>query len=267
MRATSPLTERKTHGTRRRAVRPLARIVRRLRQHLPELRETYHIKSLGIFGSYVRGEQKPRSDVDVLVEYSQTHSLYDVVELELHLSKLLGVQVDLANYRTLKPYIGKRILREVLWLQKDGAPLRAHLPRRKSNSARRKTNGAKMEPKREYLDYLQDMLDSMAKAQRHIADMTYQEMLADDKTLAAVQFDIQVIGEAASRIPAEVRKKYPQIPWQQIINMRHRVVHGYDAIDYETIWDTVTQSIPRDQPLVTAILETEKQQRGKEPPE
>ncbi len=92
----------------------LARAKRILRKHLPKLREDYSVKSLGVFGSYVRGEQKQRSDLDLLVEFEQAPSLFKYIDLENHLSDLVGIKVDLVMKRTLKPYIGQRILAEVV---------------------------------------------------------------------------------------------------------------------------------------------------------
>jgi predicted nucleotidyltransferase len=81
-----------------------------------ELRQKYRVKEIGIFGSYVRGEQKKRSDVDLLVEFEEPSdlTLLDFVRLENYLSEILGVKVDLVEKNALKPRIGKRILEEVV---------------------------------------------------------------------------------------------------------------------------------------------------------
>jgi len=91
----------------------LADIKRTLRQHLPELRERYSVASLALFGSYVRNEQKPDSDLDVLVTFHETPGLLKFVELENALSDLLGIPVDLVVEDALKPRIGNRVRREV----------------------------------------------------------------------------------------------------------------------------------------------------------
>ena len=94
--------------------RELARIKRLLRRHLPELRERYAIQSLGIFGSFVRGEQKKRSDLDLLVEVDASAlTLLKFIELENTLSDLVKIKVDLVDKSGLKPAIGQRILAEV----------------------------------------------------------------------------------------------------------------------------------------------------------
>ncbi len=97
--------------------RDLARFKRILRQHLPELQAQYGVKTLGVFGSYVRGEAKKQSDLDLLVELEPHRlTLLGFIGLENYLSDLLGVKVDLTEKETLKPHVGQRILKEVVSL-------------------------------------------------------------------------------------------------------------------------------------------------------
>jgi uncharacterized protein len=94
---------------------PLERIVQTLREILPELRDRYGVVSLGVFGSYVRGEQTPDSDLDLLVEFDQRPlTLLQFIALEYDLSDRLHIKVDLVEKSVLKPIIGKRILQEVI---------------------------------------------------------------------------------------------------------------------------------------------------------
>ena len=89
-----------------------------LQAQKPYLAAKYGVTEIGIFGSYVRGEQRPDSDLDVLIEVERPPriGLIGLVELELYLSELLGIKVDLAIKKNLKPRIGKRILQEVIAL-------------------------------------------------------------------------------------------------------------------------------------------------------
>ena len=89
-----------------------------LSRHKEKLREKFRVKEMGIFGSYVKGEHKERSDLDILVEFEEDAklSLLDIVSLEIELSDLLGVKVDLVEKKNLKPYIGQRILKEVVYV-------------------------------------------------------------------------------------------------------------------------------------------------------
>ena len=94
--------------------RPVDRYLLMLRGLLPELAERYHVRSLEVFGSYVRNEQTPESDLDVLVTYEQAPGLFEFIELRDRLSGVLGVKVDLVMKTALKPRLEKRILDEAL---------------------------------------------------------------------------------------------------------------------------------------------------------
>ena len=91
-----------------------SQIVAKLKRLEPSLQRQYQVKSLGLFGSYVRGEQKSRSDLDLLVEFSKTPSLFAFIRLENKLSETFGVKVDLVMKNSLKKVIGQHILKEVV---------------------------------------------------------------------------------------------------------------------------------------------------------
>ncbi len=80
------------------------------------LRSRYNINKLGIFGSYIRGEQKKGSDLDILIDYDEPPTLIALIEIENRLSELLGVKVDLVTRKGLKPRLRKQILGEVVYL-------------------------------------------------------------------------------------------------------------------------------------------------------
>jgi len=89
-----------------------------LKAHKKELQRKYKIKKIGLFGSYLKGTQNTRSDVDILVEFEEDAelSLFDLAGLEIELSELLGNKVDLVEKRALKPFIGKQIIREDVYI-------------------------------------------------------------------------------------------------------------------------------------------------------
>ena len=97
-------------------MKDFAEVKRSLLAYKPYLQEHYRVEELGIFGSYVRGEQTADSDVDVLVEFSRVPSLLRFINLENYLSDRLGLKVDLVHKKGLKPRLGKRILAEVVYL-------------------------------------------------------------------------------------------------------------------------------------------------------
>ncbi len=92
----------------------LQKFMKTLRQKFPDLTEQYNVASLEVFGSYVRHEQRKNSDLDILVTFNKPPSLFKFVRLENYLSDTLGVKVDLVMKDSLKPAIGKNILREVV---------------------------------------------------------------------------------------------------------------------------------------------------------
>ena len=89
-----------------------------LEQLKPVLREKFEVKTIGVFGSYTRGEQTKKSDVDILVEFSEEAHIgfFKFLDLEEFLARKLGVKVDLVTKDALKPYIGKCILQEVIMI-------------------------------------------------------------------------------------------------------------------------------------------------------
>ncbi|MFN3996147.1 MAG: nucleotidyltransferase family protein [bacterium] len=82
----------------------------------PELEKKYKIKEIGIFGSWVKGNQKKKSDIDILVDFYEKPDLFTFIEIENFLSKKLKRRVDLVLKTALKPYIGKIILKETIYL-------------------------------------------------------------------------------------------------------------------------------------------------------
>lgn len=92
----------------------LQKIMEILRKNLPDLAAQYNVATLEIFGSYVRHEQRKNSDLDILVTFNKPPSLFKFVRLENHLTDILGVRVDLVMKDSLKPAIGKNVLREAV---------------------------------------------------------------------------------------------------------------------------------------------------------
>jgi len=237
--------------------RTRAELMRRLRARMPNLVERYGVKSLGVFGSYMRGNAKPRSDFDVLVEFdAPRNTLPKWVELQSELQDTLGVKVDLVENENLKPFIGKRILSQVIWLRRDGKDLRVRLPRL--------VKGAAMARKREYLDYLTDIAQAMEKTMRFVSDVTFDEFILNDEKIAAVERCVEIIGEAVKNIPADVRGRHRDVKWKAMAGMRDKLAHGYFAINLPKLWEVATEYIPEDKPRVAAALEQELERRRAE---
>lgn len=89
-------------------------IKQKLKELIPYLKEQYGVSYIGIFGSYIKGEENRKSDLDILVELKRAIGLLKFIEMENYLSDKLGVKVDLVMKDVLKPRIGKHILKEVV---------------------------------------------------------------------------------------------------------------------------------------------------------
>ncbi|HJH31042.1 MAG TPA: hypothetical protein C5S50_02380 [Methanosarcinaceae archaeon] len=87
-----------------------------LAEHRAELKKLFKVQEIGLFGSYVRDQQNESSDIDILVDFDEPVGLISFVGLKNHLSDLLGVEVDLVMKNALRPRIGKRILKEVVYV-------------------------------------------------------------------------------------------------------------------------------------------------------
>ena len=92
------------------------RIMMILNEHKEELKEKFGIREIGIFGSFARGEQREKSDVDVLVEFEKPIDFFTYLDLKDEIERLLGKKLDLVMKKTLKPKIGERILQEVIYV-------------------------------------------------------------------------------------------------------------------------------------------------------
>ena len=84
---------------------------------------------------------------------------------------------------------------------------------------------------------IEDILDSSNKILLYSAGMTYEEFIADSKTVDAVIRNFEIIGEAANRLPDDFKEIHPNIDWHKIRGFRNRIVHDYMGIDYTIVWE------------------------------
>jgi uncharacterized protein with HEPN domain len=88
------------------------------------------------------------------------------------------------------------------------------------------------------------MCDHAQEAIRMLGSATLDELRGDRKLQLALVQLIEIVGEAASRIPDDVRRDHPAIPWQSAADMRNKLIHGYDVIEYGIVFDTVKDDLP-----------------------
>src|SRR5260221_14406980 len=96
---------------------------------------------------------------------------------------------------------------------------------------------------RDYSDYFSDMYDAVCSAENFIAGISYDDFVRDSKTIYAVIRALEIIGEASSKIPEDIRKKYPALPWNEMKGMRNKLIHEYFGVNVKVIWKTVKEDL------------------------
>ena len=109
--------------------------------------------------------------------------------------------------------------------------------------------------KRELGDYIQDILEALGEVEDFTTGMQFEDFVEDKKTINAVVRSLEVIGEAAKKMPDSMREKYPEIPWKRMTGMRDKLIHEYFGIDLEIVWEVVTNELPPIKPLIQKVVE------------
>jgi len=106
----------------------------------------------------------------------------------------------------------------------------------------------------EFLDFVEDILDAMDKVELLVEGVDYDRFEADFRINFAVVRALEIIGEASKRLPDDLRQRYPAVPWKGMAGMRDRIVHEYDNVDLQIVWDVVMKDIPHIKPQIQQIL-------------
>jgi len=109
--------------------------------------------------------------------------------------------------------------------------------------------------RRSYRLFVEDIRDSLEKIERYIKGLSYEEFIENEIVIDAVIRNLEVIGEASTNIPEDIRKKYSVIPWKRMIGLRNIMIHGYFGVDLGIIWEIITRNLPETKPLIMKILE------------
>jgi len=115
-----------------------------------------------------------------------------------------------------------------------------------------------MKPKRVFIDYLDDIMDSILKIEQFIEEMDFIQFSDDAKTSYAVIRAFEIIGESTKETPDEVKDKYTDLPWKEMLGMRDKLTHAYFGVNLEVVWKTIQQEIPLLKTLIQKVINEEK---------
>jgi len=99
-------------------------------------------------------------------------------------------------------------------------------------------------PDRKFIFFIEDLLESVDRIEDYIPDQTKETFSEDKKTVDAVIRNLEIIGEACTHIPEDIRERYPEVPWTKVVGLRNVVIHHYFGVDVDTIWFIITRQLP-----------------------
>jgi len=108
------------------------------------------------------------------------------------------------------------------------------------------------------IDFLSDIQEAAHRIREYTDIMTYDAFLSDTKTQDAVVRNLEIIGEAAKSLTAQLRAKYPAVPWRAIGGVRDKLIHDYFGVNLDIIWDIITVELPVLKSQIEDILQKEQ---------
>lgn len=108
--------------------------------------------------------------------------------------------------------------------------------------------------KRNIADYIEDIVSCIEEVEQFTCEMTFDEFLEDTKTINASIRSLEVLGEAAKKIPDNIRDQYQNIPWKRMSGMRDKLIHDYFGVDLELVWTVIKEELPPIKPYIQQLL-------------
>ena len=112
--------------------------------------------------------------------------------------------------------------------------------------------------RRTVLHFLDDIKDAVGNIQKYTAGLTYEQFLTDRRTQDAVVRNFEIIGEATKNLPDDFKTLYPSVAWKQVAGLRDVIAHGYFRVDYEVLWEIITDTLPDFKTRILKILKKER---------
>ena len=210
---------------------------------IAEFCNQYRVVELGVFGSVLRDDFGPESDVDFLVLFEPGHSLSwgewgQAVE---DLTALVGRSVDLTRKNgVVNPFSRSEILKTV----------RVIYPFQNSDVLEIvQANQMTQENVRNSAALL-DMVEAVEGALRFSQGMIFEDYECNELLRRAMERQLEILGKAANRVSSEFQQLHSEIDWRNVVGLRNRIIHEYDRVDDATIWRIVVDVLP---PLLVQV--------------
>lgn len=217
--------------------------------------DRWHVEELSLFGSVIRNDFRPNSDIDVLVVFdpSVKRGLFDQMEAKQALAALFGRKVDLTEKRLLKnPFSKVEILQTCrIIYPPERANFTAFIRADERMTDDIRNNAA-----------LLDMLDSMRSLQEFIQNRTFEDYLEDRFLRKVVERELEIVGEAANRLMPAFQSAHSELDWGSVVGLRNAIVHQYDELDHENIWAIATTKVPQLLEQVQPLLQSLPDESG-----
>lgn len=108
--------------------------------------------------------------------------------------------------------------------------------------------------RKDNLVYVDDILSAIKKINKFCKGIEREDFMKNELLMDAVVRNLEIIGEASSKLTASFRERHKEIEWRKIIGMRNRIIHAYDTVDFETVWDVVREDLPELKKKLKAIV-------------
>jgi uncharacterized protein len=212
--------------------------------------QRWHVQELGLFGSVIRNDFGPDSDIDVLVVFDPNceRDVFSRTHAQDELMKLFGREVDLTEKRLLKNPFSKL---EILHTHRIIYP-----PECANFTALAEANPEITDHVRNSAALL-NMIDSIEAIQEFTQGRTFEDYLTDRYFRRVIERELEIVGEAANRLTPAFQSAHAEIDWRGVTGLRNAIIHQYDELDYEKIWESATLEVPvlldQIRPLLPAV--------------
>lgn len=112
--------------------------------------------------------------------------------------------------------------------------------------------------RKDNLVYVDDILSALKKINKFCKNVSKNDFMKNELLMDAVVRNLEIIGEASSKLTAPFMKKHKEIEWRKIIGMRNRIIHAYDTVNFEIVWDVVQEDLPALKGKLEKILSSHK---------